>query len=154
MFTVCTLNKMRWEWYFTSVIFFSQIHNRSLIMRKKKKLAKSPYRDNVQNTWPVYLKKIIKTKKFQETVTAMRNLRSHDQLREMWYSGINTEHHRLDGHGFGWTPGVGDGQGGLACCGSWGCRVGQDWATELNWTEGDFNKLQTLVSNSVSILVH
>ena len=42
-------------------------------------------------------------------------------------------HHRLDGHGFGWTPGVGDGQGGLACCGSWGCRVGHDWATELNW---------------------
>ena len=27
-------------------------------------------------------------------------------------------HHWLDGHGFGWTPGVGDGQGGLACCGS------------------------------------
>ena len=44
-------------------------------------------------------------------------------------------HHWLDGHGFGWTPGVGDGQGGLACCGSWGCRVGHDWVTELNWTE-------------------
>ena len=29
-------------------------------------------------------------------------------------------HHRLDGHGFGWTLGVGDGYGGLACCGSWG----------------------------------
>ena len=29
-------------------------------------------------------------------------------------------HHRLNGHRFGWTPGVGDGQGGLACCGSWG----------------------------------
>ena len=29
-------------------------------------------------------------------------------------------HHRLDGHGFGWTLGVGDGQGGLACCSSWG----------------------------------
>ena len=29
-------------------------------------------------------------------------------------------HHRLDGHGFGGTLGVGDGQGGLACCGSWG----------------------------------
>ena len=26
----------------------------------------------------------------------------------------------LNGHGFGWTPGVGDRQGGLACCGSWG----------------------------------
>ena len=31
-------------------------------------------------------------------------------------------HHRLNGHGFGWTPGVGDGQGGLACCGPWGRR--------------------------------
>ena len=31
-------------------------------------------------------------------------------------------HHRLNGHGFGWTPGVGDGQGGLVCCGSWGCK--------------------------------
>ena len=29
-------------------------------------------------------------------------------------------HHRLDGHGFGWTPGVGDGQGGPECCNSWG----------------------------------
>ena len=29
-------------------------------------------------------------------------------------------HHRLNGHGFGWTPGVGDGQGGLVYCGSWG----------------------------------
>ena len=29
-------------------------------------------------------------------------------------------HHRLNGHEFGKTPGVGDGQGGLACCGSWG----------------------------------
>ena len=27
-------------------------------------------------------------------------------------------HHRLNGYGFGWTPGVGDGQGGLACSGS------------------------------------
>ena len=29
-------------------------------------------------------------------------------------------HHWLSGHGFGWTPGVGDGQGGLAYCSSWG----------------------------------
>ena len=45
-------------------------------------------------------------------------------------------HHQLNGHGFGWTPGVGDEQGGLACCGSWGRRVGYDWATELNWKLG------------------
>ena len=41
-------------------------------------------------------------------------------------------HHWL-GHEFEWTPRVGDGQGGLACCDSWGHRVGHDWATELNW---------------------
>ena len=29
-------------------------------------------------------------------------------------------HHRLNGHEFKWTPGVGDGQGGLACCSPWG----------------------------------
>ena len=29
-------------------------------------------------------------------------------------------HPRLNEHGFGWTPGVGDGQGGVAGCGSWG----------------------------------
>ena len=43
-------------------------------------------------------------------------------------------HHRLDGHGFGWTPGVGDGQGGLACCNSWGSKE-LDTTEELNWTE-------------------
>ena len=31
-------------------------------------------------------------------------------------------HHRLDGCESEWTPGVGDGQGGLACCNSWGCK--------------------------------
>ena len=41
-------------------------------------------------------------------------------------------HHRLDGHAFGWTLGVGDGQGGLACCSPWRRRVRHDWATELN----------------------
>ena len=36
-------------------------------------------------------------------------------------------HHRLDGHGFGWTPGVGDGQGALSCCDSWGCKELTHW---------------------------
>ena len=45
-------------------------------------------------------------------------------------------HHQLNGHGFGWTLGAGDGQGGLACYGSMRSqRVRHDWATELNWTE-------------------
>ena len=40
-------------------------------------------------------------------------------------------HHRLDGHGFGQTPGVSDGQGGLACCDSWG-RKESDTTEPLN----------------------
>ena len=40
-------------------------------------------------------------------------------------------HHRLNGHGFGWAPGVGDGQGGLTCCGSWG-RKEFDTTEQLN----------------------
>ena len=37
-------------------------------------------------------------------------------------------------HGFGWTPRVGDGQGGLACCDSWGSKE-SDMTEQLNWAE-------------------
>ena len=43
-------------------------------------------------------------------------------------------HHQLNGHGFGWTQGVGDRQGGLACCGS-RRRKESDTTEWLNWTE-------------------
>ena len=43
-------------------------------------------------------------------------------------------HHLLNGHEFRWTPGVGDGQGGLANCNSWG-RKESDMTERLNWTE-------------------
>ena len=43
-------------------------------------------------------------------------------------------HHRLDGREFEWTPGVGNGQEGLACCDSWG-RKELDMTEQLNWTE-------------------
>ena len=43
-------------------------------------------------------------------------------------------HHRFNAHEFGWTPGVGDGQGGLACCDSWGHKE-SDTTEWLNWTE-------------------
>ena len=67
-------------------------------------------------------------------------------------------HHRLNGHGFGWTLGVGDGQGGLACCGSWG-RKESDTTEWLNWTELERHKEalgpnQLQVSLLVSIKVH
>jgi len=43
-------------------------------------------------------------------------------------------HHWLDGHEFEQAPGVGDGQGGLACCSPWGHKV-SDTIKWLNWTE-------------------
>ena len=43
-------------------------------------------------------------------------------------------HHQLNGHEFEEAPGVGDGQGGLACCSPWG-RKESDMTEWLNWTE-------------------
>ena len=43
-------------------------------------------------------------------------------------------HHWLDGRESEWSPGVGDGQGGLACYDSWGCKE-SEMTKWLNWTE-------------------
>ena len=43
-------------------------------------------------------------------------------------------HHQLNGHEFEQAPGVGDGQGGLACCSPWG-RKESDTAEQMNCTE-------------------
>ena len=45
-------------------------------------------------------------------------------------------HHQLNGHEFEQTLGVGDGQGGLVCCGPWDRRE-SDTTERLNWTEGE-----------------
>ena len=45
-------------------------------------------------------------------------------------------HHQLNGHRFGWTLGVSDGQGGLVCCGSWG-HSESDMVEWLNWSDED-----------------
>ena len=63
-------------------------------------------------------------------------------------------HHQLNG--FGWTPGVGDAQGDLACCGSWGRKELDtteqlNW-TELNWTKGHLGCYQILVIMNKAIL--
>ena len=55
-------------------------------------------------------------------------------------------HYQLDGHEFEWTPRAGDGQGGLACCNSWGHKESDttEWLnwTELNWTELNWRQLE------------
>ena len=67
-------------------------------------------------------------------------------------------HHWLDGHESKWTPGVGDGQGGLVCCDSWGCKESDttEWLkwTELNWTRRTYvSKVMSLVFNMLSRFV-
>ena len=60
-------------------------------------------------------------------------------------------HHWLDGHGSGWTSGVGDGQGGLVCCDSWG-RKESDTTDRLNWTElnwGSWNQPLTYTEGQI-----
>ena len=54
--------------------------------------------------------------------------------KEMTKDEMTGWHHWLNGNGFGWTLGVGDGHGGLVCCGSWGCKE-LDTTKWLNWTE-------------------
>ena len=54
--------------------------------------------------------------------------RRRGRQRMRWLDGIT-------GCESEWTPAVGDVQGGLVCCDSWGHRVGHDWATELNWID-------------------
>ena len=48
---------------------------------------------------------------------------------------VGWHHYSLNGHEFGWTPGVDDGQGGLACCSSWGHKESDttEWLNWLNW---------------------
>ena len=56
-------------------------------------------------------------------------------------------HHWLDGREFEWTPGVGDGQGGLACCNSWGHKE-LDMTEWLNWTELNWITLEIFKNGS------
>ena len=65
-------------------------------------------------------------------------------------------HHWLDGHGFGWTLGVGDGQGGLACCSSW-VRKELDMTERLNWNElivSNFSRNRSNVFQSSCTILH
>jgi len=62
-------------------------------------------------------------------------------------------HHWLDGHESQWTPGVGDGQGGLACCDSWG-RKELDTNEWLIWSETVLLCIHLSVSLILGTSVH
>ena len=52
-------------------------------------------------------------------------------------------HHRLNGHEFEQAPGVGDGQGSLACCSPWGHKE-QDMTEQLNSTESGLDESEII----------
>ena len=56
-----------------------------------------------------------------------RRRRGRQRMIDNWTASPT----RVDGHGFGWTLGAGNGQGGLVCCGSWG-RKESDTTERLN----------------------
>ena len=60
-------------------------------------------------------------------------------------------HHWLDGRKSEWTPGVGDGQGGLACCNSWD-RKELDTTERLNWTSGSAGKESTCSAEDLGLI--
>ena len=60
-------------------------------------------------------------------------------------------HHWLDGRESEWTPGVRDGQEGLACCDSWGCKQ-SDTTERLNWTELNWTELKAWISSKLKRL--
>jgi len=64
-------------------------------------------------------------------------------------------HHWLDGHGFLWTPGVGDWRGGLVCCGLLSHRESDttEWVTALNWTDWIFEKAREFQKNIYFCLI-
>ena len=73
-----------------------------------------------------------RTDSFEKTLMLERLRVGEEGDTREWDGGW---HHRINGHGFGWSLGVGDGQGGLACSGSLGHKCWtrlSDW-TELNW---------------------
>ena len=70
--------------------------------------------------------------------------RRRGRQRMRWLDGI-THVHTLDGRESEWTPGVGDVQGGLACCDSWGHKE-LDMTEWLNWTELNWMKDRGLIS--------
>ena len=62
-------------------------------------------------------------------------------------------HHWLDGREPEWTLGVGDGQGGLACCSSWGCKE-SDTTERLNWTEACTHRVKCTCNSEVYIYLY
>jgi len=74
------------------------------------------------------------TKIYTYFLTKIRSLSWEKEEKGTTEDEMAGWHHWLDGHESGWTPGVGDGQGGLVCCDSWG-RKESDTTERLIWSD-------------------
>ena len=86
-------------------------------------------RTDVEAETPILGHLMQRADSLEKTPDAGKDCRQEE--KEMTEDEMVGWHHQLNGHGFGWTPGVGDGQGGLACCSSWG-RKELDTTKRLN----------------------
>ena len=82
----------------------------------------------------------------EKTLGEIGGRRRRGRQRMRWLDGITD----LMDVSFEWTPGVGDGQGGLACCNSWGCKE-SDTTERLNWLNEWMTRKwnRSVVSNSL-----
>ena len=92
-------------------------------------LKRSHSEAEAQIRWPLHVKNWL-IRKYPDAGKDWRQ-----EEKGMTEHGMVWWHHQLDGHEFEQAPGVGDGQGSLACCSPWSLRARHDWVTELNWTE-------------------
>ena len=84
-------------------------------------------RTDVEAETPIFDHLMQRADSFEKTLMLgkIEGGRRRGRQKMRWLDGITD---LINGHGFEWTSGVGDGQGGLVCCGSWGRR-------ELDTTE-------------------
>ena len=118
----------------TRKIYVYNVHSSITHSNPKRKQSKYPSTDEWPVLWPPHAKSWLTGKDSD----AGRDWGQEEKgTKEDEMAGW---HHWLDRHGSEWTPGVGDGQGGLECCDSWG-RKESDTTERLNWTDKWINKI-------------
>ena len=103
----------------------------------------------IQNLW-VTVKAVLRGKFI--VIQAYLKKQEKSQINNLT---LYLKRHWLNGREPEWTPGVGDGQGGLACCDSWvwKSQTRLSYWTELNWTEETNYRTIALISNASKVML-
>ena len=96
--------------------------------------------------WTISMLDLLAVQQTLIIITLLNLLSAFSFLSAPWY-------HQLNGHDFEQVPGVGDGQGSLACCSPWGCKE-SDMTEWLNWTLWDKSQLLSFfVTHVISAVI-